>query len=259
MLSPTQHRLAQQVQNARFILATDLDGTFLGGSDDDRAALYDYLTDQSHTALVFVTGRDKDHVRHLIESQGVPRPHFVIGDVGTSVLDGRDLLPVQPVEAWIDRHWNGDEKARAALRDHEQHLTLQDNFGGRRRSYFISDRDKAYEAKAAVECAGYDAIVSDDTFFDVLPRGIQKGPTLRKLIEIFGLDGSKVLAAGDTLNDLSLFQSGLKSVAVGNREPDLDSALPKHEHVYRARGFGAAGIIEALQFFEFYVTAEPVL
>ncbi|MEO0412979.1 MAG: HAD family hydrolase [Pseudomonadota bacterium] len=259
MLSPKQHRLAEQVQRAQTVLATDLDGTFLGGREAERRALYSYLTDQTHTALIFVTGRDKSHIKHLIEDEGVPRPQFVIGDVGTSVLDGDDLLPVDPIEAWIDSHWPGDENARAALKEHEHHLTLQDVYGGRRRSYFISDRAKAYEAKAAVEKAGYDGIVSDDRFFDVLPRGIQKGPTLLKLIEMLNLEARKVIAAGDTLNDLSLFRTGLPSVAVGNRETELEAALPDGAHVFRADGHGAAGILEALHHFKMYVKPEPVL
>jgi len=259
MFSPNQQKLAEQVKNADAVLATDLDGTFLGGSPAQRLELYDYLSDQAHTALIFVTGRDKDHVRHLIENEGVPRPQFVIGDVGTSVLDGHDLAPVGPVEDWIDSHWQGDALAQDILARHDDHLTLQDVYGGRRRSYFISDRDKAYTAKADVEAAGYDAIVSDDTYFDVLPRGIQKGPTLLKVIELLGILPEKVLAAGDTLNDLSLFKTGLKSVAVGNREPDLDAALPNGSHILRAKAHGAAGIMEALRHFEFHQQMETAL
>jgi len=179
--------------------------------------------------------------------------------VGTSVYDGTDFAPLRPVEDWIDDHWQGDGKAREVLASHEDHLKLQDVYGGRRRSYFISDRTKAYAAKEAAEAAGYDAIVSDDTFLDVLPRGVQKGPTLLKLIATLGIDADKVLAAGDTLNDLSLFHTGLSSVAVGNREADLETALPTSTAVYRAEGHGTAGIIEALQHFNLFHTTESPL
>lgn len=258
-LSTTQHRLVSHVRSARAILATDLDGTFLGGSVADRRALYEYLTDQEHTALIFVTGRDQAHVEHLINDAGIPRPQFVIGDVGTSVYDGENFSPVVPVEEWIDAHWQGDDDARTALKVHEDHLQLQDVYGGRRRSYFISDSDKAYAAKRAVETAGYDAIVSDDTYLDVLPRGVQKGPTLLKLIDVLGLDATKVLASGDTLNDLSLFKTGLASVAVGNSEADLLKSLPDSNKIYRATGHGAAGILEALKHFNLFRSTETVL
>ncbi|MEM1019287.1 MAG: HAD-IIB family hydrolase [Pseudomonadota bacterium] len=256
MLLPHQRQLIDTLKAAKVILATDLDGTFLGGSDQDRENLYSYLAGQTHTALIFVTGRDKAHIKTLIEDEGIPRPKLIIADVGTSVLDGDSFEPVAALEDWIDGHWPGDAAAQDILKDHDHHLTLQDVFGGRRRSYFISDRGKAYEAKGAVEAAGYDAIVSDDTYFDVLPRGIQKGPTLLRVIETFGLEHGRVLAAGDTLNDLSLFNTGLKSVAVGNREPDLDAALPDTPNILKASAPGAAGILEALTHFDMHFQLE---
>ena len=43
------------------ILATDLDGTFLGGSDTQRAALYDWITAHREAiTLIFVSGRGLD-------------------------------------------------------------------------------------------------------------------------------------------------------------------------------------------------------
>lgn len=259
MLLAHQEPLVGRMKAARAVLATDLDGTFLGGSAEQRSHLYSYLEQCPHTALIFVTGRDIAHVEKLIVEDGVPRPQIIIADVGTTVVDGHTFQPIKAVDVWIEQHWQGDEKARDVLKAHDDHLTLQDVYGGRRRSYFISDVRKAYEAKAAVEAAGYDGIVSDDTYFDVLPRGIHKGATLLKLIDVLGLAPEHILAAGDTLNDLSLFHTGLKAVAVGNREPDLDAQLPDAPHVYRAAAPGTAGILEALKNFNLYFEPEHSL
>ena len=62
-----------------------------------------------------------------------------------------------------------------------------------------------------------------------------------------GVPASDVLTAGDTLNDLSMFESGLPSVVVGNAEPRLRAALPTSEQVYHATRAGAGGILEALE------------
>ncbi|HEX5776910.1 MAG TPA: HAD family hydrolase, partial [Caulobacteraceae bacterium] len=56
------------------VLATDLDGTFLGGSEPERRALYDHLAARDDVMLVFVTGRDIDFIAGLIETPGMPRP-----------------------------------------------------------------------------------------------------------------------------------------------------------------------------------------
>lgn len=48
------------------------------------------------------------------------------------------------------------------------------------------------------------------------------------------------------MNDLSLFETGLKGVAVGNAEPRLREAIADFDNVYRATRAGAGGILEAI-------------
>lgn len=52
--------------------------------------------------------------------------------------------------------------------------------------------------------------------------------------------------AGDTLNDLSLFQTGLQGVIVANREPLLAEAAQGLANVHWSQKDGAAGVLEAL-------------
>ncbi len=49
------------------------------------------------------------------------------------------------------------------------------------------------------------------------------------------------------MNDLSLFETGLKGVAVGNSEPALIRQLEGRNNVHHARGHGCAGIAEAIE------------
>jgi hydroxymethylpyrimidine pyrophosphatase-like HAD family hydrolase len=64
-----------------------------------------------------------------------------------------------------------------------------------------------------------------------------------------GLAPERTLVAGDTLNDLSLFQTGLAGVAVANREPLLSQAIAGLAHVHRSELEGAGGVLEALRRF----------
>lgn len=231
------------------ILATDLDGTFLGGSEEARQALYDSLSARDDALLIFVTGRDLDFIAELIEQPGMARPDYVIGDVGTTVVQGADFRPVEPVQAEIARRW-GDAKERVlALLEGEPGLELQPTPFRHRVSYWYEPALLRPETVAKVEAAGFDCLLSADTFLDVLPRGIAKGPTLLRLLEELRLPAERVLVAGDTLNDLSLFETGLKGVAVGNSEPKLLEAVAGLDRVYRSAGPGAAGIAEALRHF----------
>jgi hydroxymethylpyrimidine pyrophosphatase-like HAD family hydrolase len=231
------------------ILATDLDGTFLGGPEPARRALYESLAARSDVWLIFVTGRDIEFIRALIAQPGIPRPHFIIGDVGTTVLDGRDFRPIASIQSDIAARWGDATDRVIALLENEPGLELQPTPFRYRVSYYYDPARLSADTVRKVETAGFDCLLSADTYLDVLPRGIGKGPTLLRLLDELALPHDRVLLAGDTLNDLSLFQTGLKGVAVGNSEPALFDAIADFPWVHRSPWPGAAGIADALRHF----------
>lgn len=232
------------------ILATDLDGTFLGGTTEERRALYAALAARDDILLMFVTGRDVDFLRGLIAEPGMPQPRYVIGDVGTSVFDVEaDFAPVAHLEAEIAARWgNANARVAAMLKD-EPGLTLQPTPFRHRMSYYYEPERLRDESIRKIEQAGFDCLTSADLYLDVLPRGVAKGPTLRRMVEAFGFPEDKVLVAGDTMNDLSMFEAGFKGVAVGNSEPRLVAALTGNHNTYRSPRNGAGGILDAIRHF----------
>src|SRR5690606_9361303 len=96
-----------------------------------------------------------------------------------------------------------------------------------------------------------EVIGSADTYIDVLPGGVDKGTPLRRVLAWLGRSEHDVVVAGDTLNDLALFETGLRGVVVGNCEPGLLERVAGRAHVYVAAGHGAAGILEGLGHFGF--------
>ena len=242
-----------------FVLATDLDGTFLGGDDAERESFYSWIeTHRTRIGLIFVTGRDPDFIRTLSSRHGVPRPDYVVGDVGTtiaSVSDQHDIAPIGRLEAEIAEAWNAaGPRVKAALEDMPG-LTLQPTAFRYRLSYDLDPAAFDNRAIAIVEAMGLDALVSDNRYFDVLPRGISKGPSLRRLLAHLGVAEDQTLAAGDTLNDLSMLTSGLPAVAVGNSEAALVDRVRHADRVYMAKGFGVAGIAEAISHFRLFPNA----
>ncbi|HEX6860752.1 MAG TPA: HAD-IIB family hydrolase [Caulobacteraceae bacterium] len=228
------------------VLATDLDGTFLGGTEAARRALYEHLSERDDAMVIFVTGRDIDFIAELIATPGMPRPRYIIGDIGTSVFDGETLEPIAELEAPIAERWRSANDRVMALLDGEAGLTLQPTPFRHRVSYDYDPALLSPDAAARVEACGFDCLLSADRFFDVLPKGVSKGPTLMRLVEALGLDRDTVLVAGDTMNDLSLFQTGFKGVAVGNSEPRLTAAVRGLRNVYCSPSPGASGIADAI-------------
>ena len=234
----------------RTILATDLDGTFLGGSSAERASLHEWIArHRSEITLIFVSGRGLDFMRGLAQELPV-QPDHLVGDVGTSVACGPGYAPLPHLERWLDAGWPADAPMRIE-RVMQRHpgLRAQPIVGGRRRSYYFKDPAHALAAQEEIEALGFDALISDNLYFDVLPRGVQKGPTLLRTLAALGLPAERTLVAGDTLNDLSMFRTGLAGVAVANREVALDAAIGQRANVYRSPHPGAAGVLDALQRF----------
>lgn len=245
------------IAGRRFVLATDLDGTFLGGTTEDRARLYGWIEDNRDTiGLIFVTGRDPKFIRELCEG-GVPWPEYVIGDVGTTIArmeEGGRIAPIPALEEDIASRWkDSGDRVREVLAD-APGLTLQPTEFRYRVSY---DYDpEAFDATAVtmVEDLGLDVLISDNRFFDVLPHGVSKGPSLKRLVAHLGLAPDRVLAAGDTLNDLSMLECGLPAVAVGGAEQALIDRVAPLPHVHVAEAIGAAGILEAVARLEMHET-----
>lgn len=252
-LAETQTR---DLTTRKFVLATDLDGTFLGGSDEDRSRLYGWLEDNRATVgLIFVTGRDPKFIGELCRDHGVPWPDYAVGDVGTTIATVSPETGVEPIEHLeqeISARWgDAGDRIRARLDGHPG-LSLQPTDFRYRVSYDIdSDRFDA-SAWDIVLDMGFQPLISDNRFFDVLPDGVSKGPSLRRLVSYLDIQQDRVLCAGDTLNDLSMLECGLPAVAVGNSEPDLISRVAHLEHLHMAQAHGAAGILEAIRAFNMH-------
>ncbi len=233
-----------------FVLATDLDGTFLGGSDAQRETLYRFLeTQRDNSLLVFVTGRDLTFIRSLFDEPGFPRPDYIIGDVGTTVVHGNTFEPLSEVQDWVASRWqNANARVKAMLAG-EPGLRLQNVNPERRVSYYYEPALLQPDTVQKITDAGFDCITSADIYLDVMPKGVAKGPTLLRFIEALDLYQDDVVTAGDTLNDLSLFQTELPGIAMGNAEEKLVAAIQTLENVYHSPKPGAAGILDGLQHF----------
>lgn len=232
------------------ILATDLDGTFLAGDPENRQRLYQLITAHQGIQLVFVTGRGLEVVVPLLSDPAIPRPAYIICDVGATVVDGNTLQPVYPVQSEIDAAWPGELPILDALQ-HFPGLERQEVPQQRRCSYFCEPGAVTDALRQTLDDLGCDLLFSAGMYLDCLPRGVNKGSTLKRLVQQLQLSPDDVLVAGDTLNDLSMYEQGFKGVCVGESEPALLEATADRASVLHARLSGCGGILEAVVHFGF--------
>ncbi|WP_230970314.1 glucosylglycerol-phosphate synthase [Nitrogeniibacter aestuarii] len=232
------------------ILATDLDGTFLAGDPENRARLYQLINNHPEITLVFVTGRGLEVVMPLLDDPTIPQPDFIICDVGATVVEGTHLQSVEPIQSSIDAIWPGQHVVAEQVADipgiRRQKIPQQ-----RRCSYFCDAEAVTDELRKRVEALGCELLYSADKYLDVLPKGINKGNTLVQLVDLLEVPRDEVIVAGDTLNDLSMFEVGLFGVAVGESEQGLLDATRDRSKILHAKHTGCGGILEALSHFGF--------
>ncbi|HVX51426.1 MAG TPA: glucosylglycerol-phosphate synthase [Chitinophagaceae bacterium] len=229
------------------ILATDLDGTFLGGKSLHKQQLYRLIRNNTSIILVYVTGRGLESVIPILNDPIIPTPDYIICDVGATIVNGHTLEPVDEIQAPIEKTWPGSFNIMQCLEglDIEYQAVPQQ----RRCSYYAHDEKILTEVKRRVDAMDCDILYSVNKFLDILPKGVNKGSTLTQLLKLLKADEKDVLVAGDTLNDIDMFRCGYKGVVVGNSEKKLVEATKNFPQVYMANAEGAGGILEAFNNF----------
>jgi glucosylglycerol-phosphate synthase len=196
--------------------------------------------------LVFVTGRGTESVLPLLSDPLVPDPDYIIADVGATVLHGDGRRPVTPLQWELSAHWVGNDPILRAL-DGLPALVRQRVPQERRCSFLLEDAAHLDEIRERLAHLDVDVLYSADRYLDVLPRGVSKGDTLRRLAAQLAVPDHEIVVAGDTLNDLSLFETGYRGVVVGQAEPALLAATAGRPHIHHATAPGAGGILEVLR------------
>lgn len=245
-----------------YVLATDLDGTFLESQNKYKDDLYQYLHDHPDIMVIFNTGRNIELILPILDDMCIPNPHYIISDVGSSVLIGRPnteaagnhnlgLQPVQPIQNQISERWNKALQSIKHLREElEEHMERQEQPQERRMSYYVkSEADLPLELMEKLSKCNCDVLHSNTIYFDILPKGTNKGTTLKSLINHLDIPKDRVVVAGDTMNDFSMYEHGFNGVVLQNAEESIKQATKNLNNTYYSKQPGTDGILEALEYF----------
>jgi HAD superfamily hydrolase (TIGR01484 family) len=230
--------------------------------------------------LAYVTGRHREKVIDAIERYSLPRPDYVVADVGTSlfVVDGDEWRELREWAEEIRADWGGRraEALRPIFEDLvELRLQEERKQGPAKLSYYtrpdVGDAGLVREMKRRLDEDGVRAevVFSVDEvnargLVDVLPARAGKRFALEFLLEGEGYAPDEAVFAGDSGNDLSVLVGPLRAVLVANATDEVKAEARRlaaesgHEdRLYVARGGWrgmngnyAAGILEGVVWFE---------
>lgn len=267
------------------LLCSDLDRTLIPNGDQPESPaarpLLRRLVDSGLIRLAYVSGRDRELVQQAMYDFDLPRPDFVIGDVGTTLYrleNGQwDLNSLWQDE--IGAEWNGYEHGDIVeLLSSLDDAGLELQPGAKQSTYKVSyftdpeenGRALADSISEILDDRGIKAnlIWSIDEaenkgLLDILPASANKISAIRFLMRLEKVPEKQMVFAGDSGNDLDALTSGLQAILVGNAAQDVRREATEtvkknydEKKLYLARGGRhmlngnyASGVLEGLTHF----------
>jgi sucrose-6F-phosphate phosphohydrolase len=248
----------------KLLVCSDLDRTLVPNGEQEESpgarALFRAFAARPEVLLCYVSGRHLSLVEQAIHEYQLPRPDYVVGDVGTTLYQagrGNRWSQVDDWHAALAADWRGrtpDELRQVLaslnvlrLQEAEKQNELKLSF------YLPLDADLA-SLQAGIEerlaGAGVDAtqVYSIDEaasigLLDILPARAGKLAAIRYLSDRLGFGSGNTVFCGDSGNDLDVLASALPGVLVANATEEvrmaaleLSAANRNDDCLYLARG-----------------------
>ena len=202
------------------------------------------------------TGRRLDSALKLIKKHKLPHPDALFTSLGTEIYYGQYLTRDTAWDDHINHLWQ-PKKVKSILRDCPG-LRLQDKV--EQSIYKISYYYNESEAPTIDEIRHLllqheqtvNIFISFGQFLDIIPVRASKGLALRWYSEQWDIPLNHILVAGGSGADEDMIRGNTLAVLVANRHNEELSDLIDLESVYYTEKPYAAGILDAIEHYDFF-------
>ncbi len=236
-------------------IVSDLDLNLIGDDRSLEELLEKLRWQRTSTYFIIATGRRLDSSLKLMKKHNIPEPDVLITSSGTEIFHAPKLTADTAWMKHIDHQWT-PHIVKALLTDFPglklQPMTEQSRF---KLSYYIDPEIADVEEIQQMLYQEEQAVFMQTAFgqfLDILPLRASKGMALRYVVQQLRLDLEKVFVAGGSGADEDMMRGNTLAAVVANRHHEELSQLVDVERIYFSQQSYAAGIMEAIDFYDFF-------
>jgi len=235
---------------------SDLDQNLLGDTDSLREFAKTVQENRKQVSFGIATGRRIDSALALIKKLDIPQPDILISSMGTRIHYGKALTEDDFWIEHIEHGWNRNRIRRVMTGLPGIKLQPNAEQSEHKVSYYY-DADLApsiEEITALIRQKEITAnvVYSFGQFIDIVPARASKGQALRYVMQRLDIALDHVLVAGGSGSDEDMMRGNTLAVVAANRHEVELSKLENLESIYFAEKGHAAGILEAIEYYDFF-------
>lgn len=249
---PVQRR--EELYRNRAIVS-DLDQNLTGDVDALQRLLVVLRQHRKTTMFAIATGRRIDSALKLMKKYHIPEPDILITSGGTEIYYAPKLAADVAWARHIDYHWiphKVSEVLDSFTGLKKQPRSEQSRF---KLSYYIDpDIADIEEIKRLLHQEGQSVHihVAFGQYLDVLPSRASKGLALRYVADRWKIPLGRIFVAGGSGADEDMMRGNTLAAVAANRHHEELSQLAEVESIYFASKPFADGILEALDYYDFF-------
>jgi len=239
-------------------LFSDLDQSLIGNPESLKQLVQVIKANKKFSSFGIATGRRLDSALKLFKTYNIPKPDVLISSLGTEIYYASDLIRDTAWNDHIDHLWQPEKIKR--LLNELPGIKLQPKI--EQSKYKIS----FYYDKSLAPTVGdikhllmqheqtVNVVFSFGQFLDIIPTRASKGLALRWYAEQWDIPLKNILVAGGSGADEDMIRGNTLGVLVSNRHQEELDELSELDRVYYASQPYAAGILEAIEHYDFFNT-----
>ncbi len=237
---------------------TDLDQSLLGDPLSLKHFVEQVRENRKCASFGIATGRRLDSALAVMRRFNIPLPDVLFTSLGTEIYYAPQLVADSAWSVHVDYHWNPqgvrrvlEEMPGVVLQEKREQSRFKVSY-----HYDPSIAPSIEEIHAALrhQELAVNVVHAFGQFLDIIPVRASKGLAIRYFAHKWGIPLEHILVAGGSGADEDMIRGNTLAVVVANRHHEELSGLVDLDRVYFARQPYAAGILEAVDHYDFYAS-----